>query len=38
MEAFLTLKDHVYIYIAEQISGGKLIPGEKITKTAFLKD
>lgn len=35
MEEFLTLKDHVYNYIAEQISGGKLIPGEKINENSI---
>lgn len=35
MEEFLTLKDHVYNYIAEQISGGSLVPGEKINENSI---
>lgn len=32
MYKFMTLKDHVYQYIAEQISKGGLVPGEKINE------
>jgi DNA-binding GntR family transcriptional regulator len=33
MEEFLTLKDHVYNYIADQISTGDLLPGKKVNET-----
>ena len=32
MYKFLSLKDHVYQYIAEQISKGELVPGNKINE------
>ena len=32
MYKFLSLKDHVYQYIAEQISKGEMMPGEKINE------
>ena len=35
MEEFLTLKDHVYNYIAEQIRGGSLVPGKKINENSI---
>lgn len=35
MEQFLTLKDHVYNYIAEQINRGDLLPGEKINENSI---
>lgn len=35
MEEFLTLKDHVYNYIAEQIREGSLVPGKKINENSI---
>lgn len=35
MEEFLTLKDHVYNYIAEQINGGSLVAGKKINENSI---
>ncbi len=35
MEEFLTLKDHVYRYIAEQIRDGSLAPGKKINENSI---
>lgn len=35
MEEFLTLKDHVYNYIAEQIRGGSLVAGKKINENSI---
>ena len=35
MEEFLTLKDHVYHYIAEQINHGNLKPGEKVNENSI---
>ena len=35
MEEFLTLKDHVYNYIAEQINGGNLVAGKKINENSI---
>jgi len=35
MEEFLTLKDHVYNYIAEQIRCGNLVPGKKINENSI---
>lgn len=35
MEEFLTLKDHVYNYIAEQINSGDLVPGEKVNENSI---
>lgn len=35
MEEFLTLKDHVYNYIAEQIRDGSLVPGKKINENSI---
>lgn len=35
MEEFLTLKDHVYNYIAEQISNGNLLPGQKVNENSI---
>jgi len=35
MEEFLTLKDHVYNYIAEQINRGDLVPGEKVNENSI---
>lgn len=35
MGEFLTLKDHVYNYIAEQIRGGGLVPGKKINENSI---
>jgi DNA-binding GntR family transcriptional regulator len=35
MEEFLTLKDHVYNYIAEQIRDGNLVPGKKINENSI---
>jgi DNA-binding GntR family transcriptional regulator len=35
MEEFLTLKDHVYNYIAEQIRDGSLAPGKKINENSI---
>ena len=35
MEGFLTLKDHVYNYISEQIKKGNLIPGEKVNENSI---
>ena len=35
MEKSLTLKEHVYDYIAEQISSGRLVPGEKINENSI---
>ena len=35
MEEFLTLKDHVYNYIAEQINRGELVPGEKVNENSI---
>lgn len=35
MEEFLTLKDHVYNYIAEQINRGSLKPGEKVNENSI---
>lgn len=38
MYQFLSLKDHVYQYIAEQISRGELIPGEKINENEICRE
>lgn len=38
MYKFLSLKDHVYQYIAEQISKGSLIPGEKINENEICQE
>jgi Transcriptional regulators len=35
MEEFLTLKDHVYNYIADQIGSGSLVPGKKINENSI---
>ncbi|MBR0598265.1 GntR family transcriptional regulator [Sinanaerobacter chloroacetimidivorans] len=35
MEEFLTLKDHVYNYIADQINRGNLLPGEKVNENSI---
>lgn len=35
MEPFLTLKDHVYNYIAEQINSGNLVAGKKINENSI---
>ncbi|HML38775.1 MAG TPA: GntR family transcriptional regulator [Bacillota bacterium] len=35
MEEFLTLKDHVYNYIADQILDGSLVPGKKINENSI---
>lgn len=35
MEEFLTLKNHVYRYIADQINQGKLKPGEKVNENSI---
>ena len=37
MYKFLSLKDHVYQYIAEQISKGELVPGKKINENEICK-
>lgn len=38
MEEFLTLKDHVYHYIANQIRKGNLIPGKKINENKISEE
>lgn len=38
MEEFLTLKDHVYHYIAKQIRKGNLIPGKKINENKISEE
>lgn len=35
MSSFMTLKDHVYEYIAEQIQEGKLLPDDKVDEKAI---
>ena len=38
MYKFLSLKDHVYQYIAEQISKEELVPGEKINENEICRE
>lgn len=38
MEEFLTLKDHVYHYIAEQIRKGNLVPGKRINENKISEE
>lgn len=38
MYKFMTLKDHVYQYIAQQISKGELVPGEKINENEICRE
>lgn len=38
MDQYKSLKDHVYQYIAEQISEGKLSPSQKVNETAISKE
>lgn len=38
MRKFLSLKDHVYQYIAEQISKGELVPGKKINENEICQE
>lgn len=38
MYKFMTLKDHVYQYIAEEISKGALVPGEKINENEICRE
>lgn len=38
MYKFLSLKDHVYQYIAEQISKGELVPGKKINENEICQE
>lgn len=38
MRKFLSLKDHVYQYIAEKISKGELVPGKKINENEICQE
>ena len=38
MYKFLSLKDHVYQYIADQISKGELVPGKKINENEICQE
>ncbi len=38
MNAFLSLKDHVYNYISQAINEGRLKPNEKINEKMIMED